>query len=173
MGDALDIPYANTILIRLLNKGGKGKKSDIITKEDSWTTWSKSIDKLSVLGYLTIEETIKGRRTYDIFLTDKGHQVAEQLLNAELAAKGTFKKSFFSRQQLIIMLLGDRGKLTVGQIKEEIPGSYDDIKELEEMKLVRSEVDNESYPPENYFVLSEKGEEAYKEIRILEGKIKR
>ncbi len=133
----------------------------------------KLLSSLKEDGLVNIELMKFGKNITEISLTDKGYRVAEQLLNAELAAKGSLKKSFFSRQQLIIILLGDRGKLTVGQIKEEIPGSYDDIKELEEMKLVRSEVDNESYPPENYFVLSEKGEEAYKEIRILEGKIKR
>ena len=78
-----------------------------------------------------------------------------------------------SRQQLIIMLLGDRGKLTVGQIKEEIPGSYEDLKELEAMKLVMPEIDNKAYPPENWMMLTEKGKEIFEEMIKTEEIMKR
>lgn len=132
----------------------------------------KLLSSLKEDGLVNIELMKFGKNITEISLTDKGYRVAEQLLNAELAAKGSLKKSFFSRQQLIIMLLGDRRKLTVGQIKEEIPGSYDDLKELEGMKLARSEIDNTAHPPQNWMMLTEKGERAFDKIRRLEEEIK-
>ena len=172
MEDPLGIPYAKLILVRLLEKGGKGKKSDIIMKDDSWTTWTKSLEKLSKIEYLTIEEKLEGRRTYEISLTDKGLQFAEELRSIDPASKGSLKKSFFSRSQLILMFLGRVGKATVPQIKDEIPGSYDDLKELEEMKLIATEIDNATYPPVNYVKLTGKGEEALRKAKELEEIVK-
>ena len=167
MGDPLVIPYSNAILIRLIEKGGKSKKSDIIMKDESWTTWSKSIEKLSSMGYLKIEEKLEGRRTYEISLTDKGRQVAEQLKNAELASQGRLVKSFFSKSQQVIIFLGRVGRATVSQIKEEIPGSYEDLEELKKMNLITSDIDNVAYPPVNYIMLTEKGKKVCEEANKI------
>ncbi len=123
------------------------------------------LKELEELGLITIRKEKVVRITFYISLTDKGRQVAEQLLNAELAVKGTLKKSFFSRSQLILMFLGRVGKATVPQIKDEIPGSYDDLKELEEMKLISSEIDNDAYPQVNYVILTGKGEKMVKRLK--------
>ncbi len=173
MEDPLGIPYAKLILVRLLEKGGKGKKSDIIMKDDSWTTWTKSLEKLSKIEYLTIEEKLEGRRTYEISLTDKGLQFAEELRSIDPASKGSLKKSFFSRSQLILMFLGRVRKATVLQIKDEIPGSYDDLKELEEMKLITQKIEETKGKKENYTTLTGKGEEMAKELEKCEDIVKR
>ena len=123
------------------------------------------LKELEELGLITIRKEKVVRITFYISLTDKGRQVADQLLNAELAVKGTLKKSFFSRSQLILMFLGRVGKATVPQIKDEIPGSYDDLKELEEMKLISSEIDNDAYPQVNYVILTGKGEKMVKRLK--------
>ena len=65
------------------------------------------------------------------------------------------------------------GKATVSQIKEEIPGSYDDLEELKKMNLITSDIDNVAYPPVNYAMLTEKGEEALKKAKELEDIVKR
>ena len=125
------------------------------------------LKELEELGLITIRKEKVVRITFYISLTDKGRQVAEQLLNAELAVKGTLKKSFFSRSQLILMFLGRVGKATVPQIKAEIPGSYDDLKELEEMNLITQKIDETNGKKENYTTLTGKGEKAIEEINKL------
>lgn len=172
MGDPLVIPYSNAILIRLIEKGGKSKKSDIIMKDESWTTWSKSMEKLSSMGYLKIEEKLEGRRTYEISLTDKGRQVAEQLKNAELASQGRLVKSFFSKPQQVLIFLGRVGRATVSQIKEEIPGSYEDLDELKKMNLITSKIEEKNGTMENFVMLTDKGEEALRKFKELEEIVK-
>ncbi|MHB1507512.1 MAG: hypothetical protein ACYCUZ_05585 [Cuniculiplasma sp.] len=134
----------------------------------------KLLIKLEKDGLVNIEKKVIGRRTYEISLTEKGRQVAEQLMNADLAAKGTLKKSFFSRSQLILMFLGRVRKATVLQIKDEIPGSYDDLKELEEMKLITQKIEETNGKKENYTTLTGKGEKAIEEIiklkEVIEGR---
>ena len=136
--------------------------------DESWTTWSKSIEKLSSMGYLKIEEKLEGRRTYEISLTDKGRQVAEQLKNAELASQGRLVKSFFSRPMLVLMFLGRVGRATVSQIKEEIPGSYEDLDELKKMNLITSKIEEKNGTMENFVMLTDKGEEIVKELEKCE-----
>ena len=125
------------------------------------------LKELEELGLITIRKEKVVRITFYISLTDKGRQVAEQLMNADLAAKGTLKKSFFSRSQLILMFLGRVRKATVLQIKDEIPGSYDDLKELEEMNLITQKIDETNGKKENYTTLTGKGEKAIEEINKL------
>ena len=147
-------------------------KTDLQVIVSNIQSLDKLLIKLEKDGLVNIEKKVIGRRTYEISLTEKGRQVAEQLMNADLAAKGTLKKSFFSRSQLILMFLGRVRKATVLQIKDEIPGSYDDLKELEEMKLIATEIDNATYPPVNYVKLTGKGEEALRKAKELEEIVK-
>ena len=170
--ESLSEKYSNPLLSYLLTKE-KCLKTDLQVIVSNIQTLDKLLIKLQNDNLIKIEKKVMGRRTFEISLTDKGHQVAEQLLNAELAAKGSLKKSFFSRQQLIIMLLGDRGKLTVGQIKEEIPGSYEDLKELEGMKLVTSKLENVRMEKVNHFMLTETGEELFIKMKETENIMKR
>ncbi|MCL4323146.1 MAG: hypothetical protein M1498_01660 [Candidatus Thermoplasmatota archaeon] len=136
---------------------------------------NRHLEELEDLGLINVRKEKIVRVTFYISLTDKGKLVAEQLLNADLAARGTFKRSFFSRSQQILMFLGTEtsGKATVSQIKEAIPGSYDDLKELQEMKLISSEIDNKAYSPVNYINLTEKGEEMMKKLEECENMVKR
>ena len=148
-------------------------KTDLQVIVSNIQSLDKLLIKLEKDGLVNIEKKVIGRRTYEISLTEKGRQVAEQLMNADLAAKGTLKKSFFSRSQLILMFLGRVRKATVLQIKDEIPGSYDDLKELEEMKLITQKIEETKGKKENYTTLTGKGEEMAKELEKCEDIVKR
>ena len=164
--------HRDMILLYLRDKGrvNKTKILEVVGASDSL---SQSLRLLEEDGMIILEEKIIGRRNVFVDLTEKGHQVAEQLFNVELASKGNLKKSFFSRQQFIIMFLGSVGKATISQIKNEILGSYDDIKELEEMKLVKSDIDNTVHPSQNWIMLTENGMDVYGGIKKVEEKLKR
>ena len=148
-------------------------KTDLQVIVSNIQSLDKLLIKLEKDGLVNIEKKVIGRRTYEISLTEKGRQVAEQLMNADLAAKGTLKKSFFSRSQLILMFLGRVRKATVLQIKDEIPGSYDDLKELEEMNLITQKIDETNGKKENYTTLTGKGEEMVNQLEKCEDIVKR
>ena len=84
--DVLDRSYAKSILILLLDHNGNAKKSDFSDIATSWKTLSDVISGLQQEGYLTISEQIRGRKTYEIKITDKGRQVAKKLKEAEEVA---------------------------------------------------------------------------------------
>ena len=171
--ESLSERYSNPLLSYLFTKE-KCLKTDLQVIVSNIQSLDKLLIKLEKDGLVNIEKKVIGRRTYEISLTEKGRQVAEQLMNADLAAKGTLKKSFFSRSQLILMFLGRVRKATVLQIKDEIPGSYDDLKELEEMKLITQKIEETNGKKENYTTLTGKGEKAIEEIiklkEVIEGR---
>jgi hypothetical protein len=129
-------------------------------------------------GLITIENKLKttelNKKIHykEIKLTDKGRQVAEQLKNAELASQGRLVKSFFSKPQLVLMFLGRVGRATVSQIKEEIPGSYEDLEELKKMNLITSKIEEKNGTMENFVMLTDKGEEALRKFKELEEIVK-
>ena len=172
--ESLSERYSTPLLSYLLVKG-KCLKTDLQVIVSNIQTLDKLLIKMEKDGLVRIEKKVIGRRTFEISLTDKGKQVAEQLMNADLAARGTLKRSFFSRSQQVLMFLGTEtsGKATVSQIKDEIPGSYDDLEELKKMKLITSKIDNDAYPPVNYVVLTEQGEEIVNELGKCENIVKR
>ncbi len=93
-------------------------------------------------GFVEIEKKIFERRTFEaILLTEKGQHVNEQFMNAELVAKGTLKKAFFSWPMLVLMFLGKVGKATVSQIKDEILGSYGEFRWLEEINIITQKIE--------------------------------
>ena len=82
----LDRSYTKSILILLLENNGEAKKSDFSKIATSWKTLSDVISALQQEGYLTITEQIRGRKTFDIKITDKGQAVAKKLKEAEEVA---------------------------------------------------------------------------------------
>ena len=84
--EVLDRSYAKSILILLLENNGEAKKSDFSKIATSWKTLSDVISALQQEGYLTISEQIRGRKTFDIKITDKGRAVAKKLKEAEEVA---------------------------------------------------------------------------------------
>ena len=93
-------------------------------------------------GFVGIGIKIFERRTFEaILLTEKGQHVNEQFMNAELVAKGTLKKAFFSWPMLVLMFLGKVGKATVSQIKDEILGSYGEFRWLEEINIITQKIE--------------------------------
>ena len=85
--EVLDRSYAKSILILLLENNGEAKKSDFSKIATSWKTLSDVISALQQEGYLTISEQIRGRKTFDIKITDKGRAVAKKLKEAEEVAE--------------------------------------------------------------------------------------
>ena len=85
--EILDRSYAKSILIFLLENNGEAKKSDFSKIATSWKTLSDVISALQQEGYLTISEQIRGRKTFNIKITDKGRQVAKKLKEAEEVAE--------------------------------------------------------------------------------------
>ncbi len=166
------VHHATAILTFLLNKESV-KKTDLLSIVSSSDSLSNSIRALQEEGFINVETKIIGRKNVFLSLTDKGHKVAKQLMMAQLAAEGKIINTFFSRQQLIIMFIGKVGKATISQIKDEILGSYDDLEDLKKIKLVKSEIDSKAYPPENYVMLTDQGEEMFRELEKAEGILKR
>ena len=86
--EVLDRSYAKSILILLLENNGEAKKSDFSRIATSWKTLSDIISALQHEGYLTISEQIRGRKTFEIKITDKGRAVAQKLKEAEDVSEG-------------------------------------------------------------------------------------
>ena len=164
--ESLSERYSNPLLSYLLTKE-KCLKTDLQVIVSNIQTLDKLLIKLQKDGLIEIEKKIIGRRTFEISLTDKGRQVAEQLKNAELASQGRLVKSFFSRPMLVLMFLGRVGNATVSQIKEEIPGSYDDLEELKKMNLITSKIEEKNGTMENFVMLTEKGEKVCEEANKI------
>jgi len=85
--ESLNERNVHPLLVFLL-KRGKAKKSDLSPVISNPYKLTDLLNKLSTDGLLTIEESKFGRKSYEISLTPKGRQVAEQFKRAEEAAKG-------------------------------------------------------------------------------------
>ena len=172
--DSLDRKHAKSVLLSLY-----GQENELPIVKSKLNTIVKSHQVLDNLlyhlkedSYISIVETKIGPPKFNISLTDKGRQVAEQLKNAELAGQGRLVKAFFSRPMLVLMFLGRVGRATVSQIKEEIPGSYEDLEELKKMNLITSKIEEKNGNMENFVMLTEKGEEALRKAKELEEIVK-
>ena len=77
--DALDLKYSKAILLKILENGGKVKKTDLLSLIKNYQTLSKVVDFLIEDGYLK-PIVKKGRgKTIILELTEKGRFIAEQL----------------------------------------------------------------------------------------------
>ena len=165
--------YSDDLLL-FLNEHGPSLQYQIIgTIVPSNMTLEKIRMYSEERGLITVTETRMGTKKYTYSLTDKGRQVAEQLKNAELASQGRLVKSFFSKPQQVLIFLGRVGRATVPQLKEEIPGSYEDLEELKKMNLITSDIDNVAYPPVNYIMLTEKGKKVCEEANKIAELVKK
>ena len=173
MISALDLLGTNKGKILLLLKGGSLKMTDLKKVITSYDVLRYAILELESAGLVIRKETFDDKRRIIVSLTQSGEKLAEQLKNAELAAQGRLTRSFFSNPQQIILFLGKVGRATVQEIKNEIPDSYDDVKELEGMKILRSEVDNGAYPSQQWIMLTEKGTGICEDAKRMEEKLKR
>ena len=167
---SLDRKHAKSVLLALYGQERELPivKSKLNTIVKSHQVLDNLLNRLKEDSYISIVETKIGPPKFNISLTDKGRQVAEQLKNAELASQGRLVKSFFSRPMLVLMFLGRVGRATVSQIKEEIPGSYEDLDELKKMNLITSKIEEKNGTMENFVMLTDKGEEIVKELEKCE-----
>ncbi len=77
----------SSLLVFLLDKT-VAKKSDLSSVITNPYKLTDILNKLAMDGLLTMDESKFGRKSYQISLTPKGRQVAEQLKKAEEAARG-------------------------------------------------------------------------------------
>ena len=78
--DALDLKYAKSVLIAILdkvNKGEKVNKSHLLNIVTNPLVLTSLLEALEKDGYIKIKMEILGRRVYNIELTEKGKIVAE------------------------------------------------------------------------------------------------
>ena len=75
-------------MIKLLESGSL-MKSDMFDIVKSNHTLDKLLNSLEDEGFVTMSETVIGRRVYSVSLTPKGKTVADQLKGAQDAAHGT------------------------------------------------------------------------------------
>jgi hypothetical protein len=128
---------------------------------------------LKIKGFVEIGKKIVERRTFETSLSDNEQCVDEQLNSVKFSMKNSLENSFFFRPMLILIFLRLFGKGKVSQIKEEIPCSFNDLKELEEMNLITQKIDESNGKKENYVMLTEKGEEVLCKIDETEKIVKR
>jgi len=77
--DALDLKYSKAILLKILENGGKVKKTDLLSLIKNYQTLSNIVDHLINDNYLK-PIVKKGRgKTITLELTEKGRYIAEQL----------------------------------------------------------------------------------------------
>ena len=96
---ALDLKYAKSVLLELFNKSPL-MKSDFYKVVKSHQVLDNVLESLSEEGYLTISSNKIGPKAYTITITEKGRKVAEQLMNAQLAAEGKPLQASLSEEQL-------------------------------------------------------------------------
>ena len=146
------------------------RKYDLTKIIKSSNTLDKLVNGLEKDGYITIKEEIVGRRTYEISLTEKGREVAEQLKRVAAAAKGM--KFTFPDKFGIITLLDASEKLTMDEIADTYPDPASILRELESLKLIKQTIDTSQYPMKNYFSLTEKGKNVADKLKEIDNLIK-
>lgn len=85
--DSLDLKYAKSVLVRLINKKD-AKKSDLFDIVRSHQVLDNLLNALERDNYLEIKENERGPKRYSISLTSKGIAVANQLQRANDIASG-------------------------------------------------------------------------------------
>lgn len=153
--EVLDRSYAKSVLLNLLDKGGSSNKSDLRTVASNWRTISDVVDELAKEELVSVKEEIVGRRVFVIELTERGRAVAEQLRRAQQVALG--KKVKFRDKFAIISYINDAGPVTLSDISDEFPGSFESMRELMSLKLIEQKIDSSKYPPVNLIYLTDRG----------------
>ncbi|MHB1439975.1 MAG: hypothetical protein ACYCSO_05265 [Cuniculiplasma sp.] len=163
--ESLDLPYAKSILLELLLEDGVPMTTfqKIAT---SYNTVKKLINSFEKDGLVEKKELMIGRKTFQVSLTPKGRAVAEQLKHAEDAATG--KKFTFPDKFAIISFLDKNGSTPLHDLKDEFQDATEMVRELEELKVIKQEINSSSYPPINFIVLTEKGKEIALYLRKIE-----
>ena len=86
--DSIDLKYAKSILIEL-SKKEISKKIDLSGIIKSHQVLDNLLSSLEEDGYININETKIGHKTYSVTLTLKGQKMAEQLKKAEYIANSS------------------------------------------------------------------------------------
>ena len=85
--ESLDLPYAKSLIIVLLDKG-EVTMTSLQSIATSYNTVRKVMESCQKDGLVKIREVVAGRKTRFVSLTEKGREVAEHLKKAGESAKG-------------------------------------------------------------------------------------
>jgi DNA-binding HxlR family transcriptional regulator len=166
----LNEKYANSLLTFLLKQEKPVKKTSL---SEVVSNPYKLTDLLLLLqkdGFINVTESKIGKKSYEISLTLKGREVAEQLRRVEEVARG--KKFKFPDKFSLIMFLNKMGSSSVGEVKDEFSRAYDILTELITLKVVESKIDNTKYPPVSIVSLTEKGKKIAKYLDKIDEEMK-
>ena len=152
------------ILEELLS--GKKMMTELKSVVSSYDVLRYNLLELQTEGYILKTESRDDKRRYFISLTEKGREVADKLKKAEAITRGQAFPATDSYS--VILYLYRFGPLDMKEVKHQFPVSNEILKELEELKVVRKELDNSSSPLETSIVLTEKGKEMGELIEKLE-----
>ena len=162
---SLSEKYAIDALKYILEKG-RIKKTDLLEIITSSWTLDKLIPKLERDGLLEVKESTMGRRTYEISLTPKGRQVAEELRNMDRINK---RKSLELQPIFkLILFINEKGECKLSELKDEFPGSYSYIEDLKAEGIIEASIDNSKFPSETIISLKEKGKLIAQKLKELE-----
>jgi len=153
---SLDNKFANSV-IRFLYEADKPVIKSALSKVvNNPYTLSKLLESLSKEGLINYSINEFGRKSYNISLTQKGRDVAEHLMKLDAISKG--KKLPSTERYAVILYLYRNGSKNMKEIKDDLPGSADIIRDLMNLKVVKQEIDSSSYPQKTKLELTEKGE---------------
>ncbi|MHB1440016.1 MAG: hypothetical protein ACYCSO_09855 [Cuniculiplasma sp.] len=157
--------HKSSILLFLLEYGSvnKSKLISIVTSPPVLTNVINKMEEEKLIK--TVEERI-GRRTINISLTDRGLAVAEQLRRAEDISKG--RKFLFPDKFAIISFLDKTETSTMTSLTNEFRNVSELLKELEDLKVIKQEINSSGYPPTNSISLTEKGKRIADKLNEIE-----
>ncbi len=155
MESILGKQYVTPLLVRLLE--GESMMTQLSDIVSNYSTLRLVIRDLKDVGYVEIQETFQDKRKIFIYLTEKGRAVAEHLKRAEDVSKG--KKFVLLDKFAIISFLDKTGSSTLPDLRDEFLVNSEILRGLEDLKIIKQEIDSSKHPPVNLISLTKKGKE--------------
>lgn len=163
--------YANALLTFLLKQEKPVKKTGLSKVVSNPYKLTDLLLLLQKDGFISVTESKIGKKSYEISLTLKGRDVAEQLRRVDQVARG--KKFRFPDKFSLIMYLNKMGPTPIDEIMEEFARAYDILTELKTLKVIDSEIDKTKYPPVSVISLTEKGKKIAKYLDKIDEEMKK
>lgn len=153
--NSLDEKYSKSVIFWLYDRN-QVLKTDLQSVVKNLYSLNSLLQKLEEDEIIKIEKKPFGKNITEIMLTPKGREVAEQLRKAEAISQG--RKFPATDRYAVILHLYRNGPMNLKEIKDDLPGSADIIRDLMNLKVVKQEIDSSSYPQKTKLELTEKGE---------------
>ncbi len=154
--NSLDEKYSKSVIFWLYDRN-QVLKTDLQSVVKNLYSLNSLLQKLEEDEIIKIEKKPFGKNITEIMLTPKGREVAEQLRKAEAISQG--RKFPATDRYAVILHLYRNGPMNLKEIKDDLPGSTEILRELEKLNVVKQEIDKSKYPQETMLSLTEKGME--------------